>query len=122
MLKSLLVIDGKDNCSVLIEAVDNVVADLLADFTAVDVAVKIIAVDWMAVCVLLIEDAEVCSIALEVVMDSNSTLANAIGVVETILVTIELDITLVDVTDGVEAEMTIIEVCSLLDTSGVIDE
>ena len=122
MLKSLLVIDGKDNCSVLIEAVDNVVADLLADFTAVDVAVKIIAVDWMAVCVLLIEDAEVCSIALEVVMDSNSTLANAIGVVETILVTIELNITLVDVTDGVEAEMTIIEVCSLLDTSGVIDE
>lgn len=122
MLKNLLVIDGKDNCSVLIEAVDNVVADLLADFTAVDVAVKIKPVDWMVVCVLLIEDAEVCSIALEVVMDSNSTLANAIGVVETILVTIELDITLVDVTDGAEAEMTIIEVCSLLDTSGVIDE
>lgn len=122
MLKSLLVIDGKDNCSVLIEAVDNVVADLLADFTAVDVAVKIKVVDWMAVCILLIEDAEVCSIALEVVMDSNSTLVNAIGVVETILVTIELDITLVDVTDGAEAEMTIIEVCSLLDTSGVIDE
>ena len=117
-----MVIDGKDNCSVLIEAVDNVVADLLADFTAVDVAVKIKVVDWMAVCILLIEDAEVCSIALEVVMDSNSTLVNAIGVVETILVTIELDITLVDVTDGAEAEMTIIEVCSLLDTSGVIDE
>ena len=53
----------------------------------------------------VIEGAEVCSVALKVVMDSNSTMANVIGVGEAK----ELDIT-----DGAEVEITYSGVCSLL--------
>ena len=133
---AIKVVDCKEAClmfdNVLIDVTDcspplnNVLKEVTAcagktGFVNDDVTDGIVVSLLLNLCV--IEGAEVCSIALEVVMDSNSTLANVIGAVETILIAKELDITLVDLTDGAEVEITYSVVCLLLNTFiDVLDE